>query len=587
MIVRLSNDSTIHCQGWRRGNIDVLPPLLQGSTPTANYLIGNRSGLDTYTIDVYTGLQPDERRVIDLRDATPMDYFPQVGYPLGPQLWGGIEVAVAGVPLEFLGAQINGAAIDGHWRGRITEMLVAELWVTWYPDDPSWSPGEIIITASNPSLPDTVLGWIPPGMRLQFDNAIVLVPGRPADANLMSDGDWLADGQSRLLPLVLCWQRHGGNIGLCRAIANQQIQCNALQRLHAAGNPRLPANFDAKAWNADMLPGVIARQHDWFNSPLDPAYVSGAAGAQGAQSLVGGPGMADPAAVGSFYVGGLDGSWPLNHLEQDGSQLDWKNHPNLRLYYGRVNRYISSDTLGKTSEPSSADTHGYAGLEDEHYFDWTAITAARYKGTPGTQWMLRSLGIQWLHRWVTEPPGNWLCPNRGIGWMSFMAAELYRNLEDRELAEAIKERWQVIFATMIHPLGAGGEWWSWKRDDRIGPGWRAIPWQAAVLALGVDWAGEAFDHGGARGFAAAIAAEFMGRTYFKDGDRWRARDVITQDGSDPGPYIDGYAYFGTPFGVAAFLRNDPGHVQAREIWDQLVREAVTWQQAAWLAPLGP
>jgi hypothetical protein len=586
-MIRLVNNSTVPFQGWLRCNIDVLPPLLAGSVAdpvhAVKYVVGNRSGLDTYNLDVYTGIGPGEHRVIDLTTATPLYY----GYAVNAvPMWGGVPITVAGVPLDCVGAVPNGAAIDGHWRGRVHGLYV-DLWVTWYPSEQEYAVGEIAITGST----EDAIAWIPDNLRLVFGDADILVPGlqlpQPGDQfwprdPLMRAGDWLADGQSRLLPLVLCWPRHTGHLNECRALAEQQIQIHGLQHLHQSGNPHLPPRFNAAVWTDAMLPDVISALHHWRNSPLDPATVSGMSGAQGAQSFVGGPAMIDPIAVGPLYLGALDGSWPMFYLEPNGTQLDWRAHPGLRLYYGKVNLPISTDTLGKSAWPTLADSHGHAGPEDEHWFDWVLFAGARLKGTPATQWHLRAHAIQFLFRYVVEAPGNWLTANRGIGWMSFLAAELYQGLADRDLAEAVKARWNDIYAQLIYPMGANADWWDWRRDDRIGPGIRAIPWQACVFALGLDWAGRALGNDSARAFAANIAPEIMARAYVKVGDRWTTRDVITQDGSDPGPYLGAYDFFGMPM-VVGLVDSDI----AREIMAQLKLEATTWGQASWLAPVQP
>lgn len=594
-ILRLHNRSAMDVYGWFRCNVDVLPPHGSGGTPFGNYVLGNRSGLDTHSLDVKLGLAPGEQRAIDLTTAEDIGYTPLVGIdPDAKAAWGGIPVTVAGKPLAFLGAVPNGAAFDGHWRGRVGSMLVVDLFVSWYPDDPRRANGEVVITASNPAIPD-IAAQIPPLMQLVFGDALVMVPGLPTDAPLMWSTDWLADGQRRFLPLVLCWPRHApeGEAGylaqMCREIADQQVQVNGLARLHADGNPHLPPGFDAVAWTDQMLPQVIDRQHDWFNSPLDPAYVSGAAGAQGGQSFVGGPAMADPAAVGPLYLAALDGSWPMFHLEADGSPLDWKGHPGMRMFYGRVNRRICPDTLGKERDPSLAESHGYAGPEDEHWFDWPAWAAARLKGTPATQMHLRAHATNFLFRYVVEAPGNWLTANRGVGWMCFLAVELYRNLADRELAEAVKTRWLAVYDQLIVPWAAGDAWWGWLTDARLGPGLRTAPWQASVFALGLDWAGAAFGRAGARDLAHHAARQIIERTYVQHEGRWTSRPIIAQDGSPVdyaaiGLRLGYYDFFGTPMSVACLLRHEPEHEPARSIWTQLVREATTLGQASWLQP---
>jgi hypothetical protein len=596
-ILRLRNRSALNVFGWFRCNVDVLPPHRAGGTPLGNYVLGNRTGLDTHALDIYLGLAPGELRVVDLSTAEDTGYDPLAGLdPNAVQLWGGIKVTLGGNALQFLGATANGAAFDGVWRGRVTDMLVAELHVSWYPDDPCRANGEIIITASNPSLPDVVREEIPWDMRLVFGDALVMIPGLQTDVPLMREGDWLADQQTRFLPLVLCWQRHtyAGDdpadlAEMCRAIADQKVSIRGIKNLHADGNPLLPAYFSAEQWSDEILPQVIERQHDWFNSPLDPAYVSGASGAQGAQSFVGGPAMADdPAGVNAIYLGGLDGSWPMFPLEQDGSQLDWRAHPTLRLYYGKVNVPISADKLGKSAWPTLADSHGYAGPEDEHWFDFTAFAAARLSGSAATQWHLRAHAIQFLHRWVTEAPGNWLSANRAIGWMGLLAAELFRGLADRELAAVVARRFQEVVDQLVIPqMLPGDAWWNWLNDPRIGASdtdLRAIVWQAEVMCVGMYLGGMACGHAPAVNLAHHMAEEIIRLGWFKrDDGYWVSRDYLAKNGQELTAY-DGFRHFGMK-ACDVLLKRDPSHVAAGEIWRQRRAEAEGDLKAlAWFLP---
>lgn len=588
-IIRLANDSTVPFIGWLRTNIDVLPQHRVESLADTNLCVGRQTGLDTYHADVYCALQPGERQVLEF-DSACFDPLPPP--PECDRFLGGVPITIAGVPMTRVSAVANGAAYDVHYRARVGALINVDLHVHWYPDEPAWCPAELIICASNPSVPD-ILQFIPQDLVLRFGDARVLVPGLFLHDTLMAAGDWLADGQARLLSLVLCFPRHGGNPEMCRAIADQLVTCNGIANLHGIeGNPHLPEGFDARAWAKDMLPGVIEAQHHWRNSPLDPATVSGMAGQQGSQSFIAGPAMASASAVGCFYIAALDASWPMHHLEANGDQLDWRAHPGLRMFYGKVNVPISADKLGKTAWPTPADSHSHIGPEDEHWFAWTEFAGARLSGTKGTQWILRAHAIHFLFRYVVEPPGNWLTANRGIGLASFLVAELYRGLADRELAEAVAQRWRDVFMHLIYPMGADGSWWSWipwPRNASIGgvqggPA-RAIPWQACVLSLGLDWAGRALNDSGMRDFAKNIAAEILWWIYFKGEDgRWHCRDVIAQDGSDVGPYHDAYFYFGTPMVVATVLRHDPNHPVARSIWAQMLADRPGYQQLSWLCP---
>jgi hypothetical protein len=392
-VVRIHNRSTLNVFGPFHCAIDELPARMTGVIHNVGYyVVGNCIGLDTWHLDINCGLAPGERKVIDLNDTYELNFNPLHGYsPCAASMWwGGIPVTVAGVPLQFIGAVANGCrdrralAREDHAHARRQPLCVV---VSRRPaprlrqDRPD---GE------QPGSARDGAGAIPEGFRLVFGDSLVMVPGLPTDAPLMRAGDWLADGQTRFLPFVLCWPRHtypGDDplylIDMCRFIAERKVEINGLRNLHQSGNPHLPPNFDVEKWTDEILPQVIARQHDWFGSPLDTASDSRSAGAQGGQSFVAGPAMVDPCAVGAIYIGGIDGSIPFFHLERDGSQLDWKAHPGLRLNNGKVNLNISTDTLGKTAWPTLADSHGYAG------FEWGALVRLASLGSGATHGLSR------------------------------------------------------------------------------------------------------------------------------------------------------------------------------------------------------
>lgn len=592
--LHFSNTSETDFYGWCRCNIDWEPPFQRGKvSDEVTYQVGKRTGVDTRHIDVYVAIGHGQTKSLDLAESLPSDYEPLAGYDANAlQHFGGVPVTIAGRPLEHISTKANGAALDGHWRGRIGG-LVVNLWIWWYPDQP-WCEGRIAIVASSPGTA-AVRAEIPVGFGLRFGDAVVMVPGLPDYEPLMEFGDWLADGQPRSLPLVLAFP--GAGFALCRAVADQKVTMRGLKNLHQDGNPYLPPAFDAKQWAKDMLPLVTMRQHDWFTSPLDPNANSRDPGAQGSQALVGAPAIRHSAAVGVFTIAGLDVSWPMIHLEPDGSPLDWKNHPGLRMVYGRVNRRdgISTDDLGKPFDPTSADCHGYAGPDTEdHWFDWTLFAGARLNGDPCSQWILHAHACLFLFRFVTVPPANWLTTSRGIAWALGIAVECYRNLEDRELANAIKQRVHDLWP-MIEAKCSNGGYWDWTDDPRIGasPGHRrSVPWQPSVLALMLDWAAFCFGIGDMWALAATISDDILTRAWVKTPDgRWHCRDVIAEDGSDielkpdGTPHWDDYLWFGMPFGVATMLRHNEQDWRAVEIWAQYMADQPGYQQGAWLAPI--
>ena len=588
MKLQLSNDSAQPFYGWLRTNVDILPTFRGGGHESANWMLGTKSGADTWNLDVFTVLQPGERKIIDLNEGSEaLRNIPPIADD--PNFLGGIPVSICGVPMERLSCVVNGAGYDVHYRAKVGRTLNVDLWVKTWPEQPAWCPFEVGIDASDPTVQD-VAENIPQELRLRFGDAEVLIPGLPDNAPMMQVNDWLADAQPRLLAGVLYWDRHdtGWELANARAYADQLVQCNGLAKLYHHGNVGAPAGFDGKAWTKAMLPDVIRVSHNWDISPMDPNVVSQTTGAQGAQAFTL---IEDPSMIGPVYLAGLDVSYPMCPLEADGSQLDYKAHEGLRMSDGRVNRQLPSrDNLGKNNEPSSYDCHGYKGPGYEWYFDFTAWAAARLKGTPATQWVLQAHARLLMFTLPTaSTPDNWLPPNRGVGWWAFTVAELYRGLKDRELAEALKARFIETFTSLILPrMGTADGWWSW-RDDALGGTPQnpvAIVWQCSVLSLGLRWAGDALSHDGMIHLATSIAEDYIARAWFHDDTgHWHVRDLIAKDGT-PLPYVDAYyPHFGVPHGIAAMLLWNRNHGVAGAIRRQIEADCTTWNKASWLAPL--
>jgi hypothetical protein len=300
--------------------------------------------------------------------------------------------------------------------------------------------------------------------------------------------------------------------------------------------------------------------------------------------------MLDASAVGALYVAAIHQCWPLHHLEESGAQLDHHGHPGLRMNRGRVNRPISSDNLGKLNEPTSEDCHRHSGPEWEHDFDMCLWEAARLTGSPACQWLMSAHArLRWFSSPRPDEPGNWLPPNRGVGWYCFKGAELYRGLQDRELAGFVKRQYHDVFTTLIQPqMGTPEGWWSWSTDPRIGASPddpRAQVWQCNVLAAGLWHAGDAFDDLDSHWLAQQIGEDTVYKGWKQDAaGRWHSVDLIAHDGRDLGIYDGYYPHFGVNMGTAAQLLWNPTHAVAGSIWRQCVQDSTTWQQASWLCP---
>lgn len=604
--LRFGNDSGVTFTGYLRATVDSALPFPNGGAANGYFVLGNQCGLDTWCIDVYAGISPNgDRRTINTNTADP---FP---WGLGSHApFSSVVPTIGGTPMTFMGVTANGAAWDGHWRLRVGPMLLVELFVHWYPDDRQFAYVEVVVASSNPAVTD-VIGTIPANFTLAFDGATVILAGLADNAPLMQQGDWLADGQCRILTGVLHFPQFGGSNAMCRALAEGKVTLVGIDKLHHGGNPILPPGFDASFWTAQLLPLTIVHLHDWatfafglwtggITNALDPNVQSGDTGAQGSQKMIAGPVIADCGAAGPFYFAGLAQKWPCNHCEADGRLLDPPpEHPNLAMNHGRVNRQIGgpwTDTLGKPFEPSPGDRHGFQGPEWEHDFDWTLWAAKRIKGTAALEWLVSARARLTL---FSEPSMRgifFLPPARGVGWFFFKCVEIYRNLTDRALADQVKQLAVDVLDGLFLPLHGGIQpfpqgWWSWTSQGQ--PFERSICWQVAVQCLGLRWAGDAFDHQGARDLSSFMADEIISRVWFHDGTRWTSRDEIRLDGEPfPGNPHGTYDFFAQPFAIAAKLLADPEHEPANTIWAQLVVEASAdpnlngWNDTAWLGSPG-
>jgi hypothetical protein len=564
--------------------IDWTPPFKQGTVPDrCNFVVGNPTGLDTRTIDLYTEIGPwaldcDFSTAVGGNDfqiaPLPDDWFEHFGGPM----------MIGNTPMSIVSITENGAAWDIHWRARVGTMLVVDVWAWWYPTQPGWCVGSVKISAGNPTVPD-VVAYIPPDFTLRWGDGVVFCAQKAPGAPLMDAGDWIADGQPRILTdIVFLWPRlaKGDDHIAAYLYGIRKMGIRGLERLHRDGNPYLPPGFDAQGWANNLLPSVINSTNNWIKGPLDPNYESDDPGAQAGQSFCCGPAMADPSAVPVIVLSAADMHWPLCHIEANGALLDYKRHNTLRLHYGRVNRPISGETLGKDTEPTLIDTHRFHGWQEEHAFDFPLFAGARLSGDPALQWLLGAWGRQIWWNFPVEPEGDYTFPNRAEGWWALAVTELWRNLRDRDFAVALRNRTVERLDRLVIPrMLPGDAWWSWKEDSSIGadpahP--RAIPWQACVMARGLKSLGDALDHAGARDMALHMATTIVDRIYVQRNGRWTSRDVIQMDGNDP-EIVGAYDQYGTPMvlGINQTTKD-------RDIVAQYLRESTTWQSCAWLSP---
>jgi hypothetical protein len=617
--VRVANHSGMPFSGWIRATVDREPPHAAGERDGATYVMGRRVGIDTRVVDVRCSLAPGQRRDLDL--AT----FPGVDFALAPlpvdllAQFGGWP-SVNGAPLAVVSVVPDGAGWTAALRARVpgTRLLVCDLWITWYPAQ-GWCHGEALLTASNPTVPDVTEDA--PAITLAFGDAVV-APLGGAVGQLAPAAHW-GDGQARGVPLTFVWTRNMPAVDWSQPWGDDEwrwigaymsaeadktllVRGVGIDRLLANGNPSLPGGLSPLAWAQGRLGGALAALHSWDEGTSGPVKESGITGAQvNDQLFVRGEAMrAD--GVGAelvAYFGALKyGGRPCHHREADGSPLDAARHTQRPLIFwdGRPHAGLWSmvDRLGKDKVlnwdpdrfemfPDKRESSGWWGPDVEHWLMNQLAAGCRLTGSPCLQALLRAQATIYPLQWTTTP--GWSTSDhyasRAVGYEMLNAVHMWRELEDRALAQRIRthalNRWAVSIAPAY-----GGDVWDWRTGDArfpAGGSWW-MPWQQSIAAYGLDLAGEQFGVPAMRETALRGALRVL-----NDGIRYDAAlgfyytvKSICDDGRvDP---WGGYWLFGTPLAVAVVLRQQPTNEKARAVWAQMVADATQPEQTSWLAP---
>ncbi len=588
-VVHAANYAPTVFDGWKRCTVDVMPPHEAGQVPGARYVLGRPIGLDVRVIDLQLRLDPGEVRSIDLSAAQPLA-FVRGPLPAAPLAFFG-QPSIAGVPLQVVGLQPDGAGYLAHLRARVGPMLCCDLWLWWYPDAPGWAVGEVIITASNPSVPDATAA-VPGDLCLLFGAADVVVPGlqpepsnlqgaRAGGARLLPAGGVLADGQARSFPLVLVWRQHLRTVddsSSAGAAANLSVCANGIARLWPDGNPTLAAGTSPLAWTISHWAGAIASLHRWAPEPgVGPNPRSPDTGAQADQVFVGAE-CIGPAGLGAeqvrYLVALSQSRRPCHHLEIDGSLLRLAQHPQLKFWDGRAHYRsdVSPDRLGKSRLLAESETQGWWGPDVEHWLFNNLTVAARLTGSPALQWQLEAQARVFLLQWVTFP---YAYAARAVGWEALGVLHLWHNLEDRALAEQVRAGWLRRLDTVLLPqlLSKPNDWWDVHIDPRLGTGEWVMPWQQAVGAYWVDRAGATFGRADARALALRGARRAMDAWQLQGG-QWLTYWNLAVDGR--GVLSHDANNFGMPLAPAVVLRHEPNDEKARAVWAQVAPDGGQW-----------
>lgn len=583
-MIRVANYGSETFDGWVRTTTDDALPhaghLRTTGQDRAWFVKGAPVGIVGSTVDVRLRIDPGE--IVELSEPQEAPGpFARGDAPSNPLAFFGGMATIGGNPLGFVGLTPNGSGYDLHMRAR-AGMFVADLWLTWYPDQPGWASGEVVVTCSNPRLPD-ITATVPEGFTLAFGDAVVL--GFPD-----LGGESFADGQARGFPVTLAWPRHLVDLDYASAAATHagSICARGMSTSWPSGNPAMPAGQTAADWVRSNYAGARALLSGWKAHPAGVLADSHATGKEGDQVFVGGP-EAQPDGLGAekvrYYLALGQLRRTTHHLEANGDLLNIDRHPSLVMWDGmpHYDPRQSPDQLGKSRRPNLLEAHGWGGNWEEHWLINGVATAYRLTGSRALQWELQHQARQFLFQVTLDPRKSTTRPgaSRAVGYRGLVAYHLWHNLDDRHLANLVRERWvahvqQVLFPTIgTKPAGI----WQVQTDARLSadigqsaPVW--MPYQMAVGAYGLDLACEVLGPPEGRALAHQAARTVMDRAFDGNGDGWA---MIRYSGADVVPLIEKEgAHYGEnvwiwhTVGLATVLRHEPENERAQALWTRIL-----------------
>jgi hypothetical protein len=319
------------------------------------------------------------------------------------------------------------------------------------------------------------------------------------------------------------------------------------------------------SWRARYLPLEYAHLHSW-TAGLGVRPLSVTTGAQEDQLFPGGE-FAWAANLTPRYLAALGQSRrPCHHLESDGRLLRLADHPRLIFWEARPHprAEVSPDRLGKVGSINTALTHGWWGPDEEHLLYNSVAVAYRATGSQALQWQLRHAAVHFL-----KQPGNKRVPRaRAIGYRCLIAPLLWRSLEDRVLAQQVRDEWvRWMNSDIVPALRTRGGVWDSFTDPRLGPGVRWMPWQAAVGAWGMYVASVEFAHPEGKELAQAAAKVVIEQGYAqRDGDTWIAYYTVSKDGGEPTIGASDWTDFGMPLVLAVAQRENWSSERIAQLW---------------------
>lgn len=577
--VRIENLSPVPFAGWKRTTIDRAPPHEVGQVGTVTYVVGRRIGLDARVVDVRVTLAPGQKIAVDLASATASTW---TRAPLPADLLGhfGGPMTFAGQPMAVVGLLEDGAGYTAQFRGRAGRMICANVWVTWYPDQPGWASGEAITVASNPAVPDMV-EVAPAGLDLRFGDALVLLPGRGM-APLIPPGTPVADGQGRATPITFVWLRHltsASSWSSVGCVADLGIGAVGIEKLLPEGNPSFTASFSARAWASPKFAAAVRKLNTWEPPICGPAPASGVTGAQEDQLFHPGGEALRPDGVGAEWVRylaalHLHAARPCNHLEIDGRPLDVDAHPNARFWDSRIHWHtgVSTDRLGKPRSLTVEEASGFWGAGTQHWLFGTLVASSRLTGSLGCQWLLNRMATAYLLQRTLDGSTAGIFSAREVGYECLWAVACHLYLEDRAMASRVVARCRARVRDIVLPF-IGNKDYVTSQIDHWGPGeWIAL-WENALAAYGLDLSGRIFAEPTWLPVAKRLAERALRDGWVQVGGQWVTRPLfpVAVDATPPTP--DGsFNRFGMPLCAWVVLRQEPTNAKARQVWDYLLSD---------------
>ena len=596
---KITNTSAHRFVGWWHVNTDMPVSEAYGQRNGTTFVRGEPSGVDTRMVSVLVDLAAGA--TLELPDFV-ADTTTPPAVPTVPSNFFGGDPAINGVAMTLSSNITDGQATVSEWRYR-SGVWQVYLWTTWVPGEP-WARCEVLVLHSNPTSASLRENW--PGWALTWGTGTVQALGRAADGSLVASGRGFGDGQCQPRPVLAWWPGRYRDAQDATNVAAQTdwlVMGHAIQNQLHDGTPL--ERTGSAAWAASTIAGHLARLDNWDEDSGSIRKQAGPPGNQGDHMFVREEPRYYVNATRSAYIAAMRwGAKPCHHVEVDGRYIDLVARPTLRMFDGRPHPPTTGDMLGKPGPINPAvHSEDWDGPGMEHDLTNGLDAATRYTGSRALSWILGAKANLYLGS--RFPPGfgsnSALFSTRGLFIEAANAVHIYRDLRDRTLATAIRDRVRVratgVFAPWIYPThGFPPEYWQVYTSPTASvpevPAY--IPWQQGPCAYFLDLANRVF--GGLDGLAAGVIAgayqvlddvwSFEFSPTFGV-ERWVEYERIQL----PKPYglgirgRDGtWATAFLPPTIALIRRLEPSNAKANKIWAQMI--AQLGGGGTWLPPSG-